>query len=318
MYAYDFYHLASYHRLDQSGKPLLLYFANGTESLAFPVILRNIEGTEYKDIGSVYGYAGPLSQKENPSASNIRLFHNELKFFFDSNQIVSAFTRLHPIMENQSSFLADLGEVETLNTTVGIDLELPEIDQKKQYSRSLKYRINYLKRKGASVVKASNKEEIDIFIEIYKENMNRVNATHLYYFSPDYFYSILKNIDSCILLAIYDGEFVSGSLCTFCNGIMQAHLNATRDKFLHLSPLKLVLDQARIEGKKENMKWLHLGGGRSGADDSLFVFKSRFSNNYFKFKVWKYIHNQAVYDMFIDGKYQKGTSSFFPLYRNRE
>jgi hypothetical protein len=99
---------------------------------------------------------------------------------------------------------------------------------------------------------------------------------------------------------------------------MQAHLNATRNDFLPLSPLKLVLEQARIDGVEKKMDWLHLGGGRGGADDSLFVFKSRFSDIRFLFKVWKYVHNKAVYKALIEEKYNGEAypeSAFFPLYR---
>jgi lipid II:glycine glycyltransferase (peptidoglycan interpeptide bridge formation enzyme) len=317
MCEYDFYHLASYHRLDKSGKGLLIHFYTGTASFALPVILRDIEGTQYKDISSVYGYAGPLSRDKNPQAEDIRLFGEELKTFFDVHNIVTVFSRLHPMFKAQSSLLEGLGEVVDVNMTVGIDLDLPEADQKKQYARSLKYKINYLRKKGITVVKASSKKEVDVFIEMYKETMDRVNASKSYYFPPDYFYTILEKIDSCIFLAVYEGEYISGSLCTFCKGIMQAHLNATQNDFLYLSPLKLVLEQARIEGMKKGMNWLHLGGGKGGSNDSLFVFKSRFSDIRFMFKVWKYIFNEEVYNALIEEKFKKNLpeTTFFPLYR---
>jgi hypothetical protein len=319
MYEYDFYHLIAYHRLDQSGEIFLFYFHNETAAFALPVIQRNIDGTVYKDLTSVYGYSGPLSCNKNPSEEDIRLFQEELKKYFDANHIIAAFARLHPLLENQSLLLADLGEVKDLNLTIGIDLTLQETQQRAQYARSLKNRINHLKRQGVNIVKASNKEEINAFIEIYKENMDRVNAAGIYYFPVDYFYHFLKEIDSCILLAAYKNQWVSGSLCTFCNGIMQAHLNATRDDFLYLSPLKLVLEQARREGMARGMKCLHLGGGRSGCDDSLFVFKSRFSDSRFVFKVWTYIHNKEIYNAILTKKYNGNVpeTDFFPLYRRK-
>ncbi|MDR0864175.1 MAG: hypothetical protein LBO74_04485 [Candidatus Symbiothrix sp.] len=317
MYEYDFYHLAAYHRLDKSGKALLIHHHTETAAFAFPVILRDIAGTIYKDITSVYGYAGPLSREENPQPEDIRVFQNELKTYFDANHIITVFSRLHPLFEKQPSLPGNLGEVIDMNMTVAIDLNLPEAEQRKQYARSLKYKINYLKKKGVRIVKASNKKEVDTFIEMYMENMDRVHAAESYYFSPDYFYTILEKIDSSLLLAEYEGKYISGSLCTFCKGIMQAHLNATKNDFLYLSPLKLVLEQARIEGMKKEMNWLHLGGGKGGADDSLFLFKSRFSDIRFMFKVWKYIHNQEVYDALVHEKHKEDLleTTFFPLYR---
>ena len=317
---YDFYHLADYHQLDYSGKPLLLHFSTKNAELALPVILRSIEGTEYMDITSVYGYAGPLSDRKTLDIQSVKAFHKELLYFFDSYKVVSAFARLHPLFKAQKELLTGFGEIVDTNLTVGIDLTLPENEQRKQYSRSLKYKINSLRKKGLTIITASTEKEVDVFRAIYKENMDRVHASQQYYFSSDYFYTILNEIDSCILLALYKDQYISGSLCTFCNGIVQAHLNATRDVFLYLSPLKLVLEQARIEGIKKKMQWLHLGGGRSGANDSLFMFKSRFSDLRFPFKTWKYIHNKLIYNKLISLKFNGyiPQSSFFPLYRTEE
>ncbi|MCL1938911.1 MAG: GNAT family N-acetyltransferase [Candidatus Azobacteroides sp.] len=316
MYAYDFYHLAFYQQLDLSGKALLLHFRNDTASFALPVIVRKIEGTEWQDITSVYGYVGPLSQNERPTLNDIRLFHETLKDYFDAQRIVSVFSRLHPLWENQEQLLDGLGEVEDMNLTVGIDLDLPESEQKKQYARSLKNRINYLKNKGVTVFKASNQSDVNAFIQIYRENMDRVKATPFYYFPAEYFNAILKKADACIFLAAYKGEVIGGSLCTFCNGIMQAHLNATRNDFLSFSPLKLILDQARKEGIRRKMHCLHLGGGRDGKNDSLFDFKSRFSDIRFRFKAWKYIHNKEIYEaLSLEQKRKNSNKDFFPLYR---
>jgi hypothetical protein len=314
---YDFYHLAEYNQLNDSGTPLLLYFENNSTAFAFPVILRSIEGSTYYDITSVYGYAGPLAKTKTPDMESLEEFHSNLKDFMDANHIVSAFARLHPLFTDQEQILSGLGDVVKENLTVAIDLTLPEEDQRRQYSRSLRYKINYLKKKGISIIKAGTKHEIDSFIDIYTENMRRVNASELYFFSPEYFYRFLENIPSVILLAVHNDEIVSGSLCTFCNGIMQAHLNATRDNYLFISPLKLVLDNARFEGIRKNMTFLHLGGGRNGMDDSLFTFKSRFSDLYFRFKTWRYIHNKEIYDKLIYNKFDQNVpqSTFFPLYR---
>jgi hypothetical protein len=317
MKSYDFYFLAEYHQLDSSGIPLLLHYQNGQDSLAMPVVVRNIEGTDYKDITSVYGYGGPLANVESPADKSISGFQEELKQFFDSNNIVSAFSRLHPLLPNGEQLLVGLGETKEENLTVGIDLKLPEEEQKKQYARSLKYTINKLKRMGVTVRKASSKKEIDFFIEMYNETMDRVNASPNYYFPKEYFYHFLESIDSFMLLAFYDEKIVSGCFCTVCHGIMQAHLNATKDEFLYLSPLKLVLDEARLTGIQRELRILHLGGGFRGINDSLFVFKSRFSKRQFTFKVWKYIHKPTVYADLVFQKGDKNATnrSFFPLYR---
>jgi hypothetical protein len=314
---YDFYHLAEYHQLDQSGTPLLFYYQENTTAFALPLILRSIEGTAYYDISSIYGYAGPLTNQKTIDNDSINGFQKALSEFLDANKIVTVFARLHPLFAEQMQILNGLGEVIEENTTVGIDLTQPEKEQKKQYARSLRYQINRLKKKGVNIIQATNKAEIDTFISIYEENMKRVNASKMYFFPHEYFYHFLDKIDSVILLAVFENEMIAGSLCTFCQDNMQYHLSATRNDFLYMSPIKLVLDQARCEGITRNMKLLHLGGGRSGTDDSLFVFKSRFSNLRFTFKTWRYIHNKEVYNALNFNKFNgnQPETHFFPSYR---
>ena len=317
MSRYDFYHLAEYHQLEHSGQALLLHYSSNGISLALPVILRPIEGTTYNDLTSVYGYAGPLSNRETPDEKVIRDFQKELLFFFDSRQIVSAFTRLHPLFTNQELPLSGLGEMVDTNQTVGIDLSLPEKEQKKQYAHSVKNQINRLKRKNILVKKAQTPEAIDRFIEIYIENMRRVNASKMYFFPDDYFYRFMEELPASLFLAYYDDEAISGSLFTTCNGIVQPHLSATKDEYLRWSPLKLVWDCIRKDAIRQNEKWMHLGGGFGGADDSLFQFKTQFSDLRFSFKTWRYIHNEEVYARLVSEKCPNPISqpSFFPLYR---
>jgi hypothetical protein len=317
MKTYDFYFLAEYHQLDQSGLPLLLHYQNGQDSLVIPVIVRNIENTDYKDITSVYGYAGPLSNRENPCVESISGFQRELNHFFDSYRIVSAFSRFHSLFPFQSKLLEGIGVVFGSNHTIGIDLTLAPNDQRRQYVHSLKNVINKLKRKNIIVKKASSKEEIDLFIEIYEETMNRVKASPIYFFPKNYFYRFLDSIDSFILLAFYKETPIGGSLCSICNGIMETHLSAARSDFLYLSPLKLVWDELRLLGTRKGLRILHLGGGVRDDNDSLFLFKSQFSKQLYPFKIWKYIYNQSVYDSLVLQRFGKDipATSFFPLYR---
>jgi len=317
MKRYDFYHLAEYHQLEHSGQALLLCFSSQGASLVLPVILRPIDGTPYNDITSVYGYAGPLSNPENPEPQVINDFHNELLCFFDSHRIVSAFARLHPLFDNQEILLSGLGETVDTNRTVGIDLSLPEQEQKRQYAHSVKNHINRLNRKNVLVEKAQTKEAIDLFIEIYRENMKRVHASERYFFSNDYFYRLMNDLPSSLFLAYYKGEAISGSLFTTCNGIVQPHLSATRNEYLLWSPLKLIWDCIRTEATEKHEKWMHLGGGVGGSDDTLFQFKAQFSSLRFTFKIWRYIHKEEEYARLVSEKQTTPLphSSFFPRYR---
>ena len=93
-------------------------------------------------------------------------------------------------------------------------------------------------------------------------------------------------------------------------------LNNTVTIDLSLSPMKLIIDEARLFGMSIKLKYLHLGGGVGGVNDSLFYFKSGFSKNYHQFKVWREIINEDVYIHLTKDRFKESSkSSYFPLYR---
>jgi len=314
---FDFYHLAEYHQMDEAGASFLLHYSDETAAFALPVILRPIEGTKYNDITSIYGYSGPLSNTSHPAQEAINRFHKDLLRFFDENSIVSVFSRLHPLFPVQEKILEGIGNTTDTGITVAIDLNLPENEQRRQYSHSLKNDINRLKRKNLTVKKAETEAEIAVFTDIYTENMNRVRASKIYFFDNAYFCRFLQTLPSVLYLAHYEGKIISGSLFTDCNGIIQPHLSATLNDYLCLSPLKYVWDQIRLYGVEKNRKFMHLGGGFGGSRDTLFEFKAQFSHQHFPFKTWRYVHNREMYDQLVYDKFrnQLPDSSFFPLYR---
>ena len=54
------------------------------------------------------------------------------------------------------------------------------------------------------------------------------------------------------------------------------------NSFLKLSPIRLLIDEARIQGSLENYKYFNLGGGLGNQIDSLFHFKASFSKSCFR------------------------------------
>jgi len=317
MDGFDFYHLAEYHQLDKSGASYLLYEPGEKAAFAIPVILRSIEGTKYNDITSIYGYSGPVSNTNHPSQEAIRRFQRNLFRFFDENSVVSVFARLHPLFQDQEKILEGIGSIVNTGTTVAIDLNLPENEQKRQYAHSLRNAINRMKRKNVTVKKAETHTEVEAFVKVYTENMHRVHASDVYFFDNSYFFRFLETLPSVLYLVYYEDKIISGSLFTDCNGIIQPHLSATLNDYLRLSPLKYLWDQIRLYGVESNRKIMHLGGGFGGNRDTLFEFKAQFSHQHFPFKTWRYIHNPNIYDQITAGKFdsQLPDSSFFPLYR---
>jgi acetyltransferase-like isoleucine patch superfamily enzyme len=316
---YDFYHTQSYNFLDKEHNPILCVFAFGTDFIAIPLIIRAIPNSVYFDCTSVYGYAGPISNLVfNCISMEIKSqFAKELMLFFKKKKIVAAFSRLHPLINNYLIF-DDFGNIVNSNKTVAIDLRLTPEEQKQQYRKSNKYEINQLRKNGFEVVEAKSKGDIDAFINIYNETMNRLNASKEYYFDDDYFHSFLDNscYSSVLLVAKKEGVVAAGAIFTVNNKIMQYHLAGTLEKFNKFSPMKLILDEARLLGNHLNLDFLHLGGGVSNSEeDTLFKFKSGFSNNWYQFKTWQLVVNQERYNQLVLENNIETDGGYFPLYR---
>lgn len=322
-YFYDFYQTELYHSLEvcDNEKAIFLHGEYENQTISFPIIIRKIPNSDYFDATSVYGYCGPISSNDFTEISNdfVELYQTELINFFNDNNVISVFSRLHPLM-NQLPLFLNFGNVVNINKTVAIDLKEPIDIQRQGYSRAYKNQINKLARKGYTT-RFLKLDEIDEFISLYYETMDRVNAKEYYYFKKNYFLKFLENnaFDSKIIIAENQfGEITSGAIFTITNKIMQYHLGGTKNKFLLDTPIKMVMDHARLFGSELQLDFLHLGGGVGGADDDmLFRFKSGFSKNFFQFSVWNLIIDEKKYGDLVRQNNVKleDFPIFFPLYR---
>lgn len=318
---YDIYHTYFYHSLESSFPSILLVSEFDDELIVFPFKIRNIEDTGYFDLTSVYGYCGPISNKifKELSEEHFTFFHKEFSEFCKQNSIVSVFSRLHPLCDYHT-FFNDFGEFADINKTVVIELEQSTQDQLKQYRKSTKHEIRYLREMEYSIIETKDPKDIDNFIEMYYKTMEKVRAFDRYYYDRDYFHGFLNNDDYevILLMAEKNGQYVAGGIFTVVGNIMQYHLATTAQENIKDAPMKLILDEARVIAKNKNLQFLHLGGGFAGKDnDNLYLFKSGFSKKRLQFSVWKHITNMEQYNKLVAYmNIWKSVNNFFPLYRN--
>ena len=313
---YDFYFFNSYQPEDE--KSVLICFKEEGYSISLPLIIRPIKNTNYFDATSVYGYGGPLYSKASIPERIIKKFNSSIKKCFKDLKVISVFSRLHPLMKQQDHFL-NVGNVVSLGETISIDLTLSLEEQRSQYRRRLKSRLNKLRRSDLYVFEDSNFEHIDEFIKLYHETMYRVGADSSYFFDRDYFNKLFLSDDiDARLYFVKDGDkFISAGIFTYTDGIIEYHLSGTKTKYLKVSPLELLIDHVRIYGTNQGYKNLHLGGGVGSKEDNLFHYKAGFSKSRNTFKIWKYIANKKVYQSLIKKIDISKSDNFFPLYRSK-
>ena len=320
MEAFDFYHTYDYHQLSLNPheKAVLIYYTENTLKIALPLIIRPIENSTYKDATSVYGYAGPIQSRDGVTLTNTSHFKKALDNYFDSEGIISVFSRLNPYIKSQPMLLDGIGEILTLSHVVNIDLTLDLDSQRALFSKTTKRYLNKA-RKLLDIKISNNPNDIKEFIDLYYQNMDRVNAKDLYYFEAYYFYKFVSSQDfkTEVVFAVEKAtqKIVSAAMMVKTNKIIQYHLSGTKNEHLNLSPIRLIIDETRIKGTQEQFTHFNLGGGLGNQDDELFKFKASFSKDFKSFKVWKYITNNEVYNQLVKETDGDKSSNFFPLYR---
>ena len=318
----DFYHTYDYHQLSKTEgeSPILIKYTDGPSALILPLLLRNIENSDYKDATSVYGYAGVLALNIDDSFEK-ESFHKELNAFFNEEKIVSVFSRLHPFFEEEEAILEGLGSITTLGKVVHLDLTDPIDIQRQKYSRRLKTYINK-SNKSCTVIVGNIEEHLETFVNLYHENMRRVDADDSYFFSPEYYNKILSSEDfkSELMMCVHNEtqEIIAGAIFIKTGTIVQYHLSGLSEDYMDINPIKLIIDKERIKSTEEGFKCFNLGGGRGSEEDSLFKFKSSFSKSFKEFKIWKYIVDEKAYNMLAE-KHQRPDSDtgYFPAYRSK-
>ena len=294
----DFYHSYDYHQacLKEKEAAKLLFYESGETTIAFPLLIRPINGSGYFDAASVYGYAGPLVSGFGPDF-NFEDWKKQLLTFFSENRIVSVFSSTNPFIDHQIELLSTFGDIENLGNIVYFDLESPQAHLK-QYSKTTK---RYVKRnKGLFKIREGKSEEDALlFLKIYYRSMDRLHADSQYYFKLPYFLDLLKS-ESCDAYFVFavsndSGKEISAAFIIRTNHIIQYHLSGTLDDYRHLSPIRTIIDHTRKKGITDNYSFFNLGGGVGSKNDSLYDFKASFSKTRIPFQVWKFIADDEVY-----------------------
>ena len=300
---HDFHQLPQYHRLAElRGEGLAQLFVHAEDgcTIALPLLLRPVDPAEpdgWHDATSVYGYGGPVASHGTPPAGVVRNFQSALAAELARRRVISVFSRLHPLIA-QEVLLAGLGVCPAAGETISIDLALPNEAQRAQYSRTCRTSLRKLRESGFTGFHDCEKRYLPEFVGVYLETMRRVGAQSSYLFDEAYFNLLTRDLGgvSHLFVALKDGEVAAASLCTICDGIVQDHLGGTRDAFLKFSPDRLVVDTERLWAAAMGARVFHLGGGVGAQEDSVFRYKSGFSDRRHMFRTWRWIIRPEVYE----------------------
>ncbi|GET41768.1 GNAT family N-acetyltransferase [Microseira wollei] len=327
---HDFYHIPEYVSLTAKHEkvtPVAFYAEIGQAAFLVPLLIRKIPASlgvpdDWYDATTPYGYPAPLLiGPDNPDC--LEKFLESFRQVGAKYGIITAFFRLHPLLSLPLETLAKYGTLVQHGQTVYIDLSLSIEEIEAQIRKDHKKDIRKLMREGFQA-KINDWSFYEEFVAIYRKTMQRLSASEFYMFSESYFAdlraSLGDRLNLCTILSP-SGEVASGILFTAINGIVQTYLSGTSDKYFCQAPSKLEIDAITRWAKENGNSILHLGGGLGARSDSLFYFKSGFSNFRANFHTYRTILSEEKYAKLMhicENNYGPvgDCHDFFPAYRN--
>ena len=322
---YDTYYLSGYvkaFQLHGDGEPLLFHYEkNGTRGINV-VMKRDVakdrhfagklEENTWFDFSTPYGYGGWLIEGDDTES----LFA-AYEAWCRRNGIISEFVRFHPVLENHIG--KETGyEVIPLGETVTMDLSSPETIWANIISKN-RNMIRKAQKNGIRIYTGRYPEIYETFRMIYNSTMDKDNADSYYYFSEQFYQSVLEDLpqNAQVFYAVLDGQVIAASIMLCCNGRMNYHLSGSLREYAHLAPSNLLLYEAALWGCANGCKTFYLGGGVGSGEDSLFKFKRAFyrGEDLHRFHIGKKILDPEKYNMLVQMRDDLPESGFFPCYR---
>lgn len=293
----------------------------GPEALIiYPYIICPIEGTNYFDITSAYGFGGFIGWPRYKELDNFRKLFRE---YCHKRGIVSEFIRFHPFYGNHQISTDETENVTFLQNVVYSRTDISEDEIKRSINKEAWKKIRKAMRNELKLIHSLDDYYYEEFINIYYETMIRLNAAKFYLFSRDFFVmlKLLNHRSLQLFLASYGDEIIGGLLVVSSEDFSYNFLSGSKtcynfqgvNDFLQYN----ALSWAGQTGKKKHM----LGGGLKG-EDSLFKFKAKFSPLRLSYYIGRYIYLPDAYEKLCNEYYSSISHSpltvdhnWFPVYR---
>jgi hypothetical protein len=288
------------------GEIRLFVFQRNGDMYFYPFLIRNVftdeKKTEYKDIETVYGYTGPVST--NADREFINLADKAFCVYCSKEKIITEFIRFNPLLQNQK-IAESIDSVSLIPLRDYVKVDLSESEEKivAGFSGQNRNKIRKAEKAGVKIEFDNECIRFGDFVSIYLENMKRLNAAPMYFFSPGFFEGLksLTKSSGVLVNAIENGEVIGSTV--FLKGAVYGHyfLSSATEKGRSHAVSNLMLYQGILWAKNCGLKSIHLGGGVSADEsDPLLVFKKNFSKSIVRFFIGKRIHDENAYNQIVN------------------
>lgn len=288
---------------------------------AIPILL---EGEQYYDAVTPYGYGGPLVIESTDREKLLAAYTENYRVYCRKQRIVDEFVRFHPLSDNALDF-GGLYQTTYNRHTIAVDLT-DEDYSRTQFTPDCRNMIRKAEKKGVKIEIDEACLHLDDFIRLYYGTMDKNKASDYYYFDRSYFEQ-LRAIEGCDVILIngyVENRIISSAMFLLSGSNMHYHLSSTDREYYSFASNNAILSCAAAYGRAHGMHWLHLGGGLSSDEkDRLYKFKrsfGRMDRNLKDFYIGKAVFLPEEYIQLCalaqnSEMESVDSSDFFPAYR---
>ena len=317
------------HEENGDGKAQLYLYEEGGNFVLYPYLLRKLNTLphlfevtqkygELYDITTPYGYGGPITNVKEDAGLNgfLSRFTKSFKDFCQSSNIITEFIRFHPMYQNQELYPG----IEKVNLRDTIYVDLTKEYEEIWASYDTKNRNRIRKSKSYNLrIRHRNRKESKELIRLYHSTMERTGAKEYYYFPDTYFqntFDLLKENVELIEVVTEDEKVVMSVIFMCGDKYVHYHLLGSDHEYLRLATNNFIVDYAIQWAKERGFTAMHLGGGYTGNNDSLYKFKKHFNKNgALPFYIGKQVHNETIYQV-LSSSIPEEFHDYFPVYRH--
>lgn len=295
----------------QDSKIILLYYENQEARICEIIQINDIANDDHFtniikkgelfDIETPYGYGG-LTVK-NINNEDLKNYYAEKKKWAKSENIISEFIRFNPLLNNYK-YADDESKILNVKSTIYVELK-PEDELMLELNSKNRNMVRKAIKNNIEieiVEPLDNTKEKNRFIELYKQTMERNNASEFYFFDEEYFDNFFNDMkEKCKLFcAKFNGKTIASAIMIFNNKNMHYFLSGADREFMSLAPNNLLLFKAGVWGYSKGFCKFHLGGGVSD-NDALFSFKKQFNEKgILPFYIGRTIFDNEKFDYLVE------------------
>jgi Acetyltransferase (GNAT) domain len=336
---HDVFHTAGFHRFAadaEGGRARMIVLGDADRGIAWPYVQRpvsrvpGLESVDALDVGATLGYTGPVTWGLEAGDPWLASAWDTIRRVWHRDGVVSVFTRFHPIVDN-AAIARGFGSAQSepsvvpAGLMVSVDCTSDDAVASTLLPRVLRQEITAARRAGLVTREDAAWRSVNMFVALYRATMARNHASDGSDISASDVMRLRDELGSNLHLmtTTLDSSIVAAGLFSEYRGIVQALLVGIDHARRRWSPLKVMLDDVRAWAHRRGDRVLHLGGGRGGRLDSLYEFKSRFSERRHRAHVGRWVIDPVAYAELTRARERNlrttgravATSDWFPAYR---